>query len=101
MGRGTEIVLTSLEGNELEFVLRFNLKVSNNKVEYEAIIASKESKPIKDETSMPKCSKSKEQSPIFDPAMAQWWHRRGPGLVRPIQLEDPKLFVIQQKGQGT
>ncbi|KAL0406263.1 UNVERIFIED_CONTAM: hypothetical protein Slati_3940200 [Sesamum latifolium] len=33
------VVLTSPEGNELEYALHFNIKASNNEAEYEALIA--------------------------------------------------------------
>ncbi|KAI3455044.1 hypothetical protein Pfo_011707 [Paulownia fortunei] len=35
---GVGIVLTSLEGKELEFAVRFKFKTSNNEVEYEALV---------------------------------------------------------------
>ncbi|KAL0411924.1 UNVERIFIED_CONTAM: Ribonuclease HI [Sesamum latifolium] len=38
-GSGAGVVLTNLEGDELEYALRFNFKASNNKAEYEALIA--------------------------------------------------------------
>ena len=38
-GSGTDIILISPEGNHLEYALRFEFKVSNNEVEYKALIA--------------------------------------------------------------
>ncbi|KAL0411265.1 UNVERIFIED_CONTAM: hypothetical protein Slati_3716200 [Sesamum latifolium] len=38
-GSGAGIVLTSLEGDELEYALHFDFKASNNKAGYEALIA--------------------------------------------------------------
>ncbi|KAL0373223.1 UNVERIFIED_CONTAM: hypothetical protein Scaly_1003900 [Sesamum calycinum] len=36
---GAGVVITSLEGDELEYMLRFDFKASNNEAEYEALIA--------------------------------------------------------------
>ncbi|KAL0378897.1 UNVERIFIED_CONTAM: hypothetical protein Sradi_3195200 [Sesamum radiatum] len=36
-GSGAGMVLTSLEGDELEYALHFDFKASNNEVEYEAL----------------------------------------------------------------
>ncbi|KAL0352285.1 UNVERIFIED_CONTAM: hypothetical protein Scaly_1617200 [Sesamum calycinum] len=38
-GSGARVVLTSLEGDELEYALRFDFNASNNEVEYETLIA--------------------------------------------------------------
>ncbi|KAL0355375.1 UNVERIFIED_CONTAM: hypothetical protein Sradi_3984400 [Sesamum radiatum] len=38
-GSGAGVVLTSLEGDELEYALRFNIKASNNEADYEALVA--------------------------------------------------------------
>ena len=38
-GSGASLILTSLEGIDIEYALRFGFQVSNNEVEYEAIIA--------------------------------------------------------------
>ncbi|KAL0401893.1 UNVERIFIED_CONTAM: hypothetical protein Slati_4219200 [Sesamum latifolium] len=38
IGSGAGVVLTSLEGDKLEYALRFNLKASHNETEYEALI---------------------------------------------------------------
>lgn len=38
--RGTGLVLTSLEGLEMEYAIRLSFKATNNKVKYEAVVAS-------------------------------------------------------------
>ena len=38
-GSGAGLILTSLEGIDIEYVVRFGFRASNNEVEYEAIIA--------------------------------------------------------------
>ena len=37
-GSGAELILTSPEGIDIEYALRFGLRASNNEVEYEAVI---------------------------------------------------------------
>ena len=37
-GRGVGLILTSLEGIDIEYALRFGFRASNNKVEYEVVI---------------------------------------------------------------
>ncbi|KAL0427852.1 UNVERIFIED_CONTAM: hypothetical protein Slati_2960000 [Sesamum latifolium] len=39
-GSGAGIVITSLEGEDLEFAIKFGFKDSNNEAEYEALVAS-------------------------------------------------------------
>ena len=38
-GSGAGLILTSLEGIDIEYVLRFKFQASNNEAEYEAVIA--------------------------------------------------------------
>ena len=38
-GSGAGLILTSPEGIDIEYALRFGFKASNNEVEYEAVIA--------------------------------------------------------------
>ena len=38
-GSGVGLILTSLEGIDIEYALRFRFQASNNEAEYEAIIA--------------------------------------------------------------
>ena len=38
-GSGADLILTSLEGIDIEYALRFWFRASNNEVEYEAVIA--------------------------------------------------------------
>ena len=38
-GSGTELILTSPEGIDIEYALRFGFQASNNEAEYEAVIA--------------------------------------------------------------
>ena len=38
-GSGAQLILTSLEGIDIEYALRFGFRASNNEVEYEAVIA--------------------------------------------------------------
>ena len=38
-GSGVGIILTSLEGIDIEYALRFGFQASNNEAEYEAVIA--------------------------------------------------------------
>ena len=38
-GRGAGLILTSLEGIDIEYALRFGFHASNNEAEYEAVIA--------------------------------------------------------------
>ena len=38
-GRGVGLILTSSEGIDIEYALRFGFKGSNNEAEYEAVIA--------------------------------------------------------------
>ena len=38
-GSGAGLILTSLEGIDIEYALRFGFQASNNKAEYEAVIA--------------------------------------------------------------
>ena len=38
-GSGAELILTSPEGIDIEYALRFGFQVSNNEAEYEAVIA--------------------------------------------------------------
>ena len=38
-GSGADLILTSPEGIDIEYVLRFRFRASNNEAEYEAIIA--------------------------------------------------------------
>ena len=37
-GSGAGIILTTLEGIQLEYALRFEFRASNNKAEYEALL---------------------------------------------------------------
>ena len=38
-GSGAGLIMTSLEGIDIEYALRFGFQASNNKAEYEAVIA--------------------------------------------------------------
>ena len=77
-GSGVRLILTSQEGIDIEYELRFGFRASNNEAEYEAIIAGLNFAHSMEVDQLEVCSDSqlviKQIEDIYEPKGEKWYY---------------------------
>ena len=77
-GSGVRLILTSQEGIDIEYALRFGFRASNNEAEYEAIIAGLNFAHSMEVDQLEVCSDSqlviKQIEDIYEPKGEKWYY---------------------------